>query len=226
MNGYDDLSNEDVLRAAARSMATIPAAAPPDVNAIMARGRARRRHQLAGAGMAGVTGIAGVAVTSLALTGGLGGGGTAGTGGGIGTIHTEAFTLSENANGTAELRLNRAETFNPEALQRALAQDGIPALVTSGRYCSSDPALPSPHHLGVLSVLVPDGIPLGPPGPSSEQSVPPGSVTVINPAKLPAGTKLFFDYTRTGGSESLTGGLLATHSYTCVKGGPPNGPGK
>jgi hypothetical protein len=176
--------------------------------------------------MAGIAGIAGLAVTSLALTGALGGGGTADSGDSTGTIHTAAFTLSEQANGTAELRLNRAETFSPEALQRALAQDGIPALVTSGRYCWSDPALPSPHHLGVLSVLAPGGIPLGPPGPRSEQSVPPGSVTVINPAKLPAGTKLFFDYTRTSGGQSLTGGLLATHSYRCVRGAPPSGPGK
>jgi hypothetical protein len=220
MNRYDEISDHDVLRAAARSLSTVPAAAPPPVQAVIARGTARRRHQLAGLGVV----AAAAATTVLGLTGVLGG--TATPAGGTGTIHTAAFTLSEKGNGTAELRLNRAETFNPQALQRALAQDGIPALVTSDRYCWSDPALPSPHHLGVLSVLAPNGSPLGPPGPSSEQSVPPGSVTVINPSKLPTGTRLFFDYTRTRSSESLTGGLLATHSYTCVKGGPPNGPGK
>ena len=225
MNLNDEISDHDVLRATARSLANLPAAAPPDVQTVIARGTARRHHQLAGLG---VVAAAAATTTVLGLTGVLGGAATpaGGTSDGTGTIHTAAFTLSEKANGTAELRLNRAETFNPEALQRALARDGIPALVTSGRYCSSDPALPSPHHLGVLSVLAPDGSPLGPPGPSREQSVPPGSVTVINPAKLPAGTKLFFDYTRTSGSVSLTGGLLATHSYTCVKGGPPGGPGK
>src|ERR1700761_4483180 len=225
MNLNDEISDHDVLRAAGRSLSALPAAAPPDVRTVMARGTARRRHQLSGLGVVAAT--AGTAAV-LGLTGVLGGAATSAgdAGDSTGTIHTAAFTLSENTNGTAELRLDRAETFNPEALQRALAQDGIPALVTSGSYCSSDPALPSPHHLGVLSVLAPDGIPLGPPGPSSEQSVPPGSVTVINPSKLPTGTRLFFDYTRTSGSESLTGGLLATHSYHCVKGGPPNGPGK
>jgi hypothetical protein len=225
MNLNDEISDHEVLRAAARSWSILPAAAPPDVRTVMARGTARRNHQLAGLGVA----VAAAATTTvLGLAGVLGGAATSagGNGDSTGTVHTAAFTLSEKANGTAELRLNREETFNPGALQRALARDGIPALVTSGRYCSSDPALPSPHHLGVLSLLAPNGIPLGPPGPGSEQSVPPGSVTVINPAKLPAGTKLFFDFTRTDHSESLTGGLLSTNSYTCVKGAPPGGPGK
>ena len=48
MNLNDEISDHDVLRATARSLANLPAAAPPDVQTVIARGTARRHHQLAG----------------------------------------------------------------------------------------------------------------------------------------------------------------------------------
>ncbi len=41
------------------------------------------------------------------------------------------------------------------ALQQALAQHGIPALVKTDTYCSSNPAAPDPRSFGVLSVRPP-----------------------------------------------------------------------
>ena len=59
---------------------------------------------------------------------------------GTGTIQTAAFTLVSNANGTATLTINPQVLLEPGTLQRDLAQDGIPAMVTVGSFCSSDPA--------------------------------------------------------------------------------------
>jgi hypothetical protein len=55
-------------------------------------------------------------------------------------IQTAAFILVEHANGTATLTINPSELLDAAALQNDLRQDGIPALVTSGSFCSSDPA--------------------------------------------------------------------------------------
>ena len=74
-----------------------------------------------------------------------------------GTIRTAAFTLARNANGTASLKLNQDQTFDPAALQQALARDGIPALVQTDIFCTSTPAPPSS---GVVSIELPDGSPV------------------------------------------------------------------
>ena len=81
-----------------------------------------------------VAGAAAGTALALGLTGVLGPARTPGT------IRTAAFTLVSNANGTATLTINPKELLDPAALQSDLAQYGIPAKVTSGSLCSSDPA--------------------------------------------------------------------------------------
>ena len=51
---------------------------------------------------------------------------------------------------------------DPAALQQALAQHGIRALVKTGTYCWPDPALPGPASIGVLTIQRPDGTPVQP----------------------------------------------------------------
>lgn len=114
-----------------------------------------------------------------------------------------------------------------KSLQRAQAEDGIPALVTSNSWCWSSAALPSPPSLGkVLSVQTQSGTPLTPSTPQDPQQVPPDAVTVINPAKLPYGTELLFDYVRQAPHAVLAGHVIHTHAYTCEKGAPPYQPGQ
>ena len=48
MNIHDEMSDNEVLRVASKSLSAIPMASPPDVSAIMARSRARRRRRLSG----------------------------------------------------------------------------------------------------------------------------------------------------------------------------------
>lgn len=175
---------------------------------------------------------AGSVVLGLSLSGALGAAPNGGTGTilGSGTIRTAAFTLTSNANGTDTLTLTHSQMFDPAALQQALAQHGIPALVKTDTYCSSNPAAPGPGSLGVLSirppvklqphrgaVLVPSGL-----KPSSQNWIVAHTVTVINPAAMPSGTELFFSYFNS--NHLLFFDLIYTGSYTCSNGLPPRGP--
>ena len=147
-----------------------------------------------------------------------------------GTIRTAAFTLTSNANGTDTLTLTHSQMLDPAALQRALAQHGIPALVKTGTYCSSNPAAPDPSSIGVLSIRPPfkpqpphGGTVLVPSNlkPSARNWIVAHTVTVINPAAMPSGTELFFGYVNS--DHALFFDLIYTSSYTCSNGQPPPG---
>jgi hypothetical protein len=208
MNIHDDMSDDEVLRTAATSLLALPVARPPAAESIMARGRVRRRRTVTRLGLAGT---AGVAVLALGLGGVFGGHGPAPAGT---TIRTVAFILAKNANGTATLTLTQAQVFNPAALQQALRQDGIPALVETDSYCSSNPA---PPHSGVISLQLPDGTPVIS-APGSKTPVPADVVTVINPAAMPAGTELSFTYLNS--IHGIIGHLVYSNSYSCTSGLP------
>jgi hypothetical protein len=201
---------DDVLIQARDSLSAGPVAQPPPVEAILARSRGQRHRRLAGLSVAG---MAGVAALVLGLAGVFGGHSPTRTGT---TIRTAAFTLAENANGTATLTLTQDQVFDPATLQQALQQDGIPALVETDSYCSSSPAPPAATLAAALSVQLPDGTPV-----SANQPVPADAVTVINPAAMPAGTELFFGYFNS--DSLLTGGLIYTGSYTCSSSPPASG---
>ena len=97
------------------------------VNLNISRWRRHRREvPVADPGMA-----AGSVMLGLGLSGAPGAApnGATGTIRGTSTIHTAAFTLTRNANGTATLTLSKSQMLDPAALQQALAQDGIRALV-------------------------------------------------------------------------------------------------
>ncbi|MGD0066859.1 MAG: hypothetical protein ABSB76_25865 [Streptosporangiaceae bacterium] len=209
MNVHDDMSEDGVLRTAARSLSAVPMAAPPDVAAIMARGRVRRLRRLTGLVLGGT---AAATVVALGVAGVFGGGPTPVNT--SGTTRTTAFTLVKNTNGTATLTLSQHQVLNPAVLQQALARDGIPALVKIDTFCSSDnaPSIPA----GVISLQLPDGNPVPTSSPSGENPVPHDAVMVINPAKMAAGTELTFNYLSDGHELHL--GVIYTRSYTCGSG--------
>jgi len=70
MNVHDEMSDSEVLRTAADVLSAIPVAGPPDAEAVMARGRARRRHHRATLGLASTTAAAAVAISLAAALGG------------------------------------------------------------------------------------------------------------------------------------------------------------
>jgi len=134
-----------------------------------------------------------------------------------GTIRTAAFTLVSNSDGTATLTINPKELLDPAALQSDLAQYGIPAKVTSGSFCSSDPAPAG------FSQVVP-GQPAGS-GTGTPQSGVQPTIT-IDPSAMPAGAELSVGYFQlSSGEQQADVVLIDTSSYTCTSTPPdPNGP--
>jgi hypothetical protein len=170
-------------------------ARPPAAAEIIRQGdrrrqRSRTRQSLGALSAAGVAG-AGVAL-GLGLTGSAPPHAT-------GTIRTAAFTLVSNANGTATLTINNNVLFEPGTLQSDLAQDGIPAKVTTGSFCSSDPA-----PAAVSQVIS---------GPTSQPGEDP--TITINPAAMPAGTELSFGNFQLANGGRTVIALVDTDSYTC-----------
>jgi hypothetical protein len=215
MNVHDEMSDNEVLRAASDSLSAIPMANPPDVQTITARGRARRRRRLSAVAGLSVAAAAGTAL-ALGLTGVLGPAPARSTG----TIRTAAFTLVSNANGTATLTLTPGELLDPAALQSDFAQYGIPAKVTTGSFCSSDPA-----PAGFSQVV--SSNPAGPYTATPQNGIQP--TITIDPAAMPAGTELSIgDFQLSSGAYSgqqqADFVLIDTSSYTCSSTPPdPNG---
>jgi hypothetical protein len=212
VNIDENMSDNETLHVVAGSLSTLPVPDPPEAKAVMARGRTRRHRRRAGIGTAG-------AAAAVALALGLASAFFRGPAPppATETIRTTAFTLVKSENGSVTLTLTQGQMLNPNALQRALAQDGIPALVKIGTQCSSVPA-PAGSPNAILSVQLPDGRPVtGPPGASIP--IPPNAVNVINPKAIPAGTGLFFDYLNN--DHDLAFSLINIHSYTCTSDAVP-----
>jgi anti-sigma factor RsiW len=211
MNIHDEMSDNEVLRGAADSLSAMPVASPPDVEAIMARGRARRTRRLSAVAGLSVAGAAAGTALALGLTGVLGPARPPGT------IRTASFTLASNANGTATLTINPKELLDPAALQSDFAQDGIPAKVTSGSLCTSDPA--PAGFSQVVSVNWPSN--------ASPSGVQP--TITIDPSAMPAGTELSVgDFQLSSGpaagQQQADFVLIDTSSNTCSSTPPdPNG---
>jgi hypothetical protein len=156
---------------------------------------------------------AGLAVTAavaclVALGFGLSGGLRPAPSPGTGTIRTSAFTLTRYANGTDKLTINADVISEPGTLQDDLAEFGIPAIVTTGSFCSSSPA---PDGFSRVVTLHPglrgDGRPHGNGNPT----------ITINPAAIPAGAELSFGiFQPPSGPGPLTAiALTDAGSYTC-----------
>jgi hypothetical protein len=190
-------------------------ARPPAAAEIIRQGDRRRRsltrRSLGGLSAAGVAG-AGVAL-GLGLTG-------SAPAHGPGTIRTAAFTLVSNANGTATLTINPNVLLEPGTLQSDLAQDGIPAMVTTGSFCSSDPA---PAGLSQVVSIQKSQLAGPPPAVSKPQQRPARTMT-INPAALPAGTELSFGNFQLANGAQTSYTLIDTGSYTCTSTAPASPP--
>jgi hypothetical protein len=128
MNAHDDMSDTDVLSAARDSLSGVPVASPPDVETIMARGRARRhRHRLipGAAGTAAVAAGAALAVTTLAPASPHA---TPQASRRPAATHLAAWTVTKLADGNISVTIR--ELTDPAGLQGTLRADGVPASVT------------------------------------------------------------------------------------------------
>jgi hypothetical protein len=213
MNVQDEMSDNEVLRAASECLSGMPMAKPPQVEAIMARGRGRRTRRTSA--IAGLSAVAAGTALVLGLTGVLGPAMTPGT------IRTTAFTLVSHANGTDTLTINPNELLDPTALQSDLQQYGIPAMVTSGSFCYSDPA-PAGFSQVVSSY----------PAVASTSTPTAGAQPTItfDPSAMPSGAELSFAYFQLSsgpysGEQEAEVALISTNSYSCTSTPPdPNSP--
>jgi len=211
MPGNDQLTDGAELRHLRDSFSGVPLPGRPRLEAIAARGRARRRRRLAGAAGLCAAGAAAGIVLALGLTGAAGPAGT------HGTIRTAAFTLVSHADGTDTLTLDPAQLLDPAALQSDLQAHGIPALVTSGSFCTSTP--PPAGFEQVVTL----------PGPGSWTPQSPPGIT-IDPSAMPAGAELSVGYFRlssgpAAGEQEAVLVLIDTSSHTCSSTPPDlNGP--
>jgi hypothetical protein len=197
---------ENALRGAlARAAADIQGPAQARQRLLQLDYRPGRGHRKLGAGITAATAAAGV-VLGLGLAGAFGPAAVSGTG----AIRTTAFTLVKHANGTVTLTINRGVLLEPGTLQSDLQQDGIPAKVTVGSFCSSDPA-----PAGFTQVVTGYRVAAG------QKAT---RTMTINPAAMPAGTELSFGYFRLYWGQETAAGLIDTSSYTCTSTAPATPP--
>jgi hypothetical protein len=197
----------DSLTTAKDSLTEVQMSTPLDT--IVRHGRAtRRRHRLIGLAGTGAVAVTGALV--VGLTGVIG----SAPAHHAATIRTAAFTLVSNANGTATLTINPRVLLDPGTLQSDLKQDGIPAMVRVGSFCSSDPP-PAGLRQVVSSHPKPQGS-----GPVRNPTLR------IHPAAMPAGTELSFGNFQLATRQQTTFALIDTGSYTCSSTPPaPRAPG-
>ena len=121
------------------------------VEQVWARSRARRRRRLTGLTAATAATAGAAAVITLAA----GGPPPAPTPSGHapsaspdsaspGSVRLAAFTVTNGPGDSTTLVLRKDEPLDPSVLRQALAQHGIPALVTVGRFCRTTPLAPVP----------------------------------------------------------------------------------
>ena len=188
---------DDLRRAFARAAADIPEPEQARQRLLQRNYRPGRGHRQLAAGIAVATAAAAV-VLGLGLTGAFGPAPAPARG--LGTIRTAAFTLVEHANGTATLTIKPGSILDPDTLQNDLRQYGIPAIVTTGSFCSSDPTPP-----GFSQVVT-----------GQKQ---PRTIT-INPAAMPPGTELSFGNFRVAAGPETAIQLIDTNSHTCTSTAP------
>jgi hypothetical protein len=213
MSDNNQMTDAAELRELWDSLSGVAMPGRPRLETITARGRAHRRRRLSAVAGLSVAGAAAGTTLALGLTGVLGPARTPGT------IQTASFTLVSNSNGTATLTINPKELLDPAALQSDLAQDGIPAKVTSGSFCSSDP-----HPAGFSQVVSVNW-----PSNASPQSGVQPTIT-IDPSAMPAGAELSVGYFQlssgpAAGEQQADVVLIDSNSNTCTSTPPdPNGP--
>ena len=134
MNDNEELDDSAVLSAVRESISGVPLPAAPSLEAIAARGRARRRRHL------GVLSVAGAGACAALVAGLAGGSGSTGPAPqhDAPQARLAAFSVVSGPGDATTLTLYPGQVADPNAVRQALAAHGIPAIVTAGRFCHSD----------------------------------------------------------------------------------------
>lgn len=130
MNAGDHLSDTDVLTAVRDSLSRTSLTGPPDVAAILARGRARRRRRIIPTATGTLAVAAGATLAVTALTPGSHDPAhrAAHAATRQPTVQLAAWTVTRLANGNITVSVR--DLGDPAGLQQTLRSDGVPASVT------------------------------------------------------------------------------------------------
>lgn len=218
MNDNDELNDSAVLSAVRDSISGMPMPAAPRLQAITARGRSRRRRRLGGLSIA-------TAGACAALAAGLAGGsGSAGPAPQHEppTVHLAAFSVVTGPGGTTTLTLYPRQVINPDAVRRALAEHGIPALVTAGKFCrTADQPSPGVGQVVVLPHLRQQVTGGQPPWPARTGG--PGPI-VIHGSAIPRGVELSIGYRQDPQDREISFKLIKAGAPLTCTSIPDNGP--
>jgi hypothetical protein len=215
MNANDDLNDSAVLSAVRDSISGWPTPPAPRLEAIMARGRSRRRRRLGGLSIASAGACAALAA---GLAGGSGSAGPAPQHEPP-TVHLAAFSVVTGPGGTTTLTLYPRQVINPDAVRRALAEHGIPALVTAGKFCrTADQPAPGVGQVVVLphrTQQVTGGQRPWPPKP--------GPIVIYGSA-IPSGVELSIGYRQDPQDREISFKLIKAGAPLTCTSIPDNGP--
>jgi len=215
MNDNSELTDSAVLSAVRHSISGLPMPAAPRLEAITARGRAHRRRRLGGLSIAGA-GACAALVAGLA-----GGGGSAGPAPRhhAAPVHLAAFSVVTGPDGATTLTLNWGQVINPNAVRQALADHGIPALVTAGEFCRT--ADQPPPGVGEVAVFAgPHFLPIG----SPNSGRPAGTAVVIYGSKIPRGVELSIGYRQDPRNREISFSLIQAGAPLTCTSIPDSGP--
>jgi hypothetical protein len=221
MNDHDELNDGAVLSAVRDSISGLPMPVAPRLEAIKARGRARRRRRLGGLSVA-------AAGACAALVVGLAGGTPAarpapqaapasphhGSG-----IHLAAFTVAAGPDGTTTLTLYPGQVADPNAVRQALAEHGIPALVTAGEFCRTA-VQPAPGVGDVVTMSGPRQIQ----APASGQPTAKPGPIVIYGSRIPSGVDLSIGYRQDSQENEISFSLIVANAPLTCTSIPDHGP--
>jgi hypothetical protein len=196
----NELNDSAVLCAVRDSMSGLPMPKAPRLETITARGRARQRRRVGALSITGAGACAAALVAGLAV-----GGGPAGLAPQARSsvpqrhapvVHLAAFSVVADPDGGTTLTLNSGQVINPSAVRQALAEHGIPALVTANEFCRTADQ-PAPGVGAVVSLGSPHG----------------SSGIVIYGSKIPSGVKLSIGYRQDSQDNEI--------SFTLIQAGAP-----
>jgi hypothetical protein len=222
MNDHDELSDSAVLCAVRESVSGLPLPAAPGLEAITARGRARQRRRVGGLSVVSLAGAGACAALVVGLAGGFGSpaGVAAAPRHDASPIQLAAFSVVAGPHGTTTLTLYPGQVANPNAVRQALAEHGIPALVTAGEFCrTADQPAPGGGDVVVLPQQPPR--PLASPGPMRTGA--PGPI-VIYGSRIPSGVKLSIGYRQNSQDREISFSLIKVGEPLTCTSIPDSGP--
>jgi hypothetical protein len=221
MNDKDERCDSAVLSAVRESISGWPVPPAPRLEAITARGRARRRRRLGGLSVA-------AAGACAALVVGLAGGAPAARQAvqaapssphHASGVHLVAFTVAAGPDGTTTLTLYPGQVADPSAVRQALASHGIPALVTAGEFCRTA-VQPPPGVGGVVTLSGPGKIQI----PTSGQPTGRPGPIVIYGSRIPSGVELSIGYRQNSQENEISFSLIVANAPLTCTSIPDSGP--